>query len=1244
MRKKLESRKAIKETGKLAIEPKSLADFKVPEIPLKRIQDIYKSSDLLRSRSESDLVLTRSQPKDPLKVASPVTTYDDRDDSKTAVKSADVGSATSATEFKDATDNSARSSQTVFDDYASEMFDNYRTTTTVSSPSNGPRSEKYVSSTVGVKQRSASSHDGQAGLGTVGSELEIPPTISDAEGRSSIQTESADSRSITDQSQEKSLAAQSEIQDYSRSLPSRSDYPTRSVRVPTVADSDILAYSKKLDFLQLNNKNLSEDISSIENDIKALSEIMTRLSNESSDKFKANKDDAQTSRDISEMISKTILSDGGGNTAHEQKRTISSERDINAESASVPASNGRSRSPDEFNRDKYISDRIMSDEISMIISEEVPTLSSSAHEIDYEAKSKEIMNQIEKSIISGKMTGDDYDAASLLENENENLLSDIVTELDIRSISEILSRASQGRRSVELATISAARVVDDSTKHTNEQSGILNETEIEEDLVLDEDADKTLLSKISGHSDTRSVHSPIIAGHRSKESCETHSQSPFPVGTSHATISENVKSSVDIPEALEIETGVVDDDSKILDDFSTDIQPANDTVNSTIASDDRDRNRSRTISAGHVAQDKEDWTTSDSFDVPRDEISTGERDTELESTRSRLEMAAFSPKGESTNVEATFDNAPAVKSSSELDDILDIIARDNEEARIPSDESERIDDAISNSVAELLDKVEDILQVEGERAEGILCDDHLSINDSRIEFLSDASLLDNKAQRESSLGVTSGSRAFPTNTRNDDDESNDREGMIDASSQAVAETDVTDLRAGIDDEEEPREPTSEIQEVIITELDSDSVEEHALSELEADANVELAEEEEESTSSEASLDRDRRAAKEENKGVASVEMRECLEPIVEQDSSDGEQLDNLVEVAESGLDTVEKFVASSQESPEPMVDRVLSVLTEEAEQETADETIKESNDAPVTDAETIDALNKTFDILKDPEYEDISEESLEVSEILDKHDDSRAGTTRKPRASLPETYRATQKSEEVLRILEEISQKSTSESTSDESQKNKEDATSARSVTEEISELLGVEVSAGDDDHSSRSNRLTRDEAEEESCEDDESRARLLERVEAQKRSMRTSDDAGLSEEKSTVPLRSEERDADEKPSGMMYELRERVSQLQEQDGSSESSEAGDTPRGVSEIEMDSPRDFNDSRLDIDVLDDDLLSGTKTTGQGDGKNNFHSAPIVATSEKDIEAMIDKLKGILYYSSCTSKSILCCGII
>jgi len=1267
MRKKLESKKVIKETDKLAIEPKSLADFKVPEIPLKRIQDIYKSSDLLRSRSESDL-LTRNQ-LDLLKIAIPVT-YDDkceRDNLKRITKFADKN--TNSIELKDTTEN--HSIQTIFDEYTSETYDNFRMAS-ISSASNGTHSEKYVSSmekqidisTIETKQKNAS-NDAQTNLSTIRSELQ---TVSDTifEDYNAINTEPTENKSINDQSQPKTLIKQFEVQEIgdidcssSTSIPSKSDYPTENAHISTVTDSNILTYSKKLDFLQLNNKNLSEDISSIENDIKALSEIMSRLSNESNEKSKVNKNEISTSQNISEIISKTIFSDKIADIADEEKQTISSGREINMESLSISTNDKRSRSLNESSRDKYTSER-KNNEISIIISEEVPILSNSTHEIDYEAKSKEIMNQIEKSIISEHITiaDDDYNAISL-ENENEKLLSGNVSELDIKSISEILSKVSESKKSFDFAMNSATDIIDDSKKDdSSKQSEIFNKTSLEENFMEDQTSE-THLSKISEYSHIKSMHSPIIAGHRSKESYETNSQDDLQ-GTRNISstevshvISENLKSSRYRPEVLEIETSIVDH-SKISDDLkSKKIQTAN-IVDSTIIASNVDQNHWHMISAGNISQDKDDWTTSDSFEIPQDEISTGKQYTKLENTRSHLvhmdtlhdtlgknmlhiddtlnqeveinsagiiDVSAFIPEEESINVNVTFNNVSesnVIKSNNELDDILDIIARENQETKISNNERENIDDVISDSMAELLDKVENILQNK-EGADNYLkeisCDNDIYINDNRIEFISNASMLNNKTQNEMNLKVMDKSSIVSVNTNN---EFNNSEKIIDISSQAIDENKLMNvsLCAKIDNEKDSHEIISEIrEEIIITELDSNSTD-HALSELEVDTKVELIEEEE-CASNDVNRSKDYYAAK-ENK-VAPIEIKEYLEPILEQDSSDGEQLDNLVEVVESGLDIVEKLVTTSQNSPESIINNMISIEIEEAKKETANDKAKRNSEIAVTDIETTYDINKTFDLVKDPEYEDISEESLEVSEILDKHDNLRADIAKKS-VNLPDTYRITQKSEEVLRILDEISQKSTSDSISNS---QKKDTLSAQSITEEISELLGAEVST-EDIGLSQSNRLMKDKAEEESY---ESRTRFLEKVEVQKRSIELDDNVDLSKEKNTIPLQSDQRGAENKSSRVIYELHERVS-LQEQDGSSESSEAGDTPRGVSEIEMDSPRDFNDSRLDIDVLDDDLLSGTKTIGQDtDVKANFHSTSIVATSEKDIEAMIDKLKGI-----------------
>ncbi|KAL6264708.1 hypothetical protein P5V15_004807 [Pogonomyrmex californicus] len=1287
MRKKLESKKAIKETDKLAIEPKSLADFKVPEIPLKRIQDIYKSSDLLRSRSESDLLSTRNQQKDLSKIITPVVYgyKHEKYNSQKSTKSTDVKSA-SALELKGTTDLND-STRIIFGDYAStEAHNKIRTALSESSTSNDAHVEKYALSTkrqieesttnVKMKQNGVS-HDAEDAKTdpNMQSELEVQ-TISDTrfEDHSTINTESANDKLITSQSQPKTLTILSEIQEVentenSKSIPSKSEYSTENAARVTAADSSILTYSRKLDFLQLNNKNLSEDISSIEKDIKALSEIMSRLSNETNEKSKVDNDERNTSQDISEIISKSIFSNKTTDIENERKQTASAETEID-ESLSMSINNRKLISPNDLSHDKYLSDKI--NEISTIIPEEAPIISKSPREIDYEAKSKEIMNEIEKSILSKHTKSGD--PALVLENGNEELLNDFVSELSIKSISEILSKVSESRKSLDLAR-NTAKQIDNSKNDINEQSD-LSETKLEKDLVKSQVEEAHSL-KFSEHFGTELVHSPIIAGHRSKENYKMISQDdsrsvPSIVSSSHILAGENYKSSKKISE-VEARSDV--DDAKILisknldEDIHTEALDNTVTNSMTLASN-VDQNQSRIIS--NISQDKNDWTTSESFEVPQDEISTGVREefansrsdlSHTDSIRSHTDaMNKFSeknvshvddiankeaenehlisdadasglfPKEKSINAQdvtfnITLTQPQMTKSNDELDDILDIIARENnKEKSIPNNEDEKLDNVMSDSMAELLDRVKDIVENDEEsvdsRFKGLLCDMDISL-DNRTT--ADDLILNNKASSETNVGDINESNKIPANICENNKSSN-HEDIVDTLLRAVDDNKTTidvNLRVEIDNEESPREMVSEVQEIIITELDSSSAEDNILSELEIDAKVELAEEEEFAT---CNVDEDKnKYATKRGQGITSIEIKECLESISEHDSSEGEQLDNLVEVAMSGLDTVEKPVAL-RDSPKSVINDAVSTQTgQEAEEETTDK-IEKYDEVVMSDAPIIENINKTFEILKDPEYEDISEESLEVSEILDKNDLPR--TPAKKSANLPDSYRTTQKSEDVLRILDEISQKSSSDSNN--SQNNQRSVQSVPSATEEISNL-GVEISAVDNRESSlERNRIATNKLEEKSYEVDETRDRFQEGVKLQdRRSTEVSDADDLSKKKSVIPLRLDEHDADDKSSQIIHELRERVSQLQEQNGSSESSEASDTPRGVSEIEMDSPRDFNDSRLDIDILDDDLLSGSKATNRNiDMDTNFHSASIVTASDKDIETMIDELRASL----------------
>lgn len=68
-----------------------------------------------------------------------------------------------------------------------------------------------------------------------------------------------------------------------------------------------------------------------------------------------------------------------------------------------------------------------------------------------------------------------------------------------------------------------------------------------------------------------------------------------------------------------------------------------------------------------------------------------------------------------------------------------------------------------------------------------------------------------------------------------------------------------------------------------------------------------------------------------------------------------------------------------------------------------------------------------------------------------------------------------------------------------------------------------------------------------------------------------------------------------------------------------DSNEAYDTPRGVAEIELDSPRK--------DQSQENCSSPVKKDVR---KNDYHTPGLVSTSERNLELMIDKLKGSFLY--------------
>ncbi|XP_063983213.1 centrosome-associated protein 350-like [Diachasmimorpha longicaudata] len=210
-------------------------------------------------------------------------------------------------------------------------------------------------------------------------------------------------------------------------------------------------------------------------------------------------------------------------------------------------------------------------------------------------------------------------------------------------------------------------------------------------------------------------------------------------------------------------------------------------------------------------------------------------------------------------------------------------------------------------------------------------------------------------------------------------------------------------------------------------------------------------------------------------------------------------------------------------------------------------------------------IQQTPEAMENPEYEDISEESLEVSEILDRSDSRKSSQKSSKSSKIPDKYQIMEKPDHVLRILDEISRKSV------------KDRESPSSHVHDVE--INVEVFG------------------------DISPARLpgvvIEEIESQN---------SLESEKSrNTPMIEEPEDS---------------RKVEEEE---ESSEAGDTPREVSEIDRDSPRDQNESRLDVEALDDDLLC--TNSGEKDSEVEYLGNG-TSTSEKDIKVMIDKLRASL----------------
>ena len=1160
MRKKLESKRASsKESDKLAIESKSVVDFKVPEIPIKKIQEIYKSSDLLRSKSDSDIISTRSQGKN-----------EKSKDYKARSSAAEKDSARS----KSTTESKILSSlYTVYDDdHESSEKSDYSAAHSHKTKSNSEEiaTQKSVATEIQEMKRSSSQSSNIS--------EEIPSEAFSVKS----QTEQIQTAKTLEASSSQYI---SEKIEYGTSAGlSRSDLKESSVvdeELTSGSDETSLIFSKKLDHIQLHNKELNDDIHNLENDLKELTEMMSNFSKKSDEKTSKSIDSMEkTSKDVEKTTSREIFEELPASELSVQSDNIDEDlqtRVKNILSDVIPETDNLLSSIEAL--DTRIKSREIPDSVEKTISEhvnkstvteEIPTLEEK-DETSLGANHYQSEVNSVSEIIS---TAVEEDKENVSPNESQPVLHKVS-----KSLEEAISSQIQSEYDSEFEKFSSVHIQEDQSdesmtlKKTAEISvehiisSKIDEHDNTEDQIYTTTEDKIIDTKISASEDISANHivSSKIVEELSIEQMES-SKINEDISTEQNVISKIIDDSAgdkfidskigDQNSAEKLSLKITDENSinevkdkdaeessvnqsvslKIVVEATTD--KTNEIIFNKIPGATEDKFIESKISTGEEANEpslKEnneteisiaktesgnDWTLSDSFEVQpiydKDSKSVDlelhnvsdyqdNKDEDRNGISDMEDSAMFLPKGESTNLQETFalkldeSSEPRIGiRSDEFNDILEIIERETK-----NDDERTLAAAPEPAV----------LNVEGQKL-------------PKIDVKIDSPI-------ECDVSVT---------IKTADDESESIEEEIENRNDASISEDLLNEKSVAEDDQD-------------------------LPQIEIGVKIQLVDEEDEKSKEE---DGSKSTSPIKDDKVQTFEAGE------DRGSSDGEQLDNLIEVAEGKLDTVEKLTPPKKESTsEERVEKELAM------------------GKPKTHITVF--LDRTFEVIKDPEYEDISEESLEVSEILDKSE-SRISQKSKKFSTIPEKYVIKSKSDEVLRILDEISGRSSSSQKEElqEDRKSNDAKTASSSVFNEKQVAPPPSPEKLND----------------------------TENVEQKEHNVSTPKENSLAEvSKDEVPA------GDAKPT---FED-ENAEEKQEDKIASESSGGMDTPRGVSEIDMDSPRDGNDdSRLDVDALDDDLLSGNslllRNAQPGDGKTEFRTTPMGVTSEKDIEAMIDKLKG------------------
>ncbi|XP_046735757.1 centrosome-associated protein 350-like isoform X2 [Diprion similis] len=1345
MRKKLENKRgAVLNDGlsdKLAIESKSLTDFKIPEIPIKRIKEIYKKSDLLKSRSESEIRSLMSEDnqhkdldnmygsensehisnykKSPRSTPSDVT---DRSEMMSSERKTTTQSIQSI--FEDIKSTASKEPGFTSDDVGNQSIseqieDNNRTSNQRSSSersideisivsskckSDSSRKESQFSrhkeihnegimlgasrassnrkpDTVPDSIQTADSHQEVQSNPTetvTGVEysrcysISIQPSVSkdvpteilsDSEKRDHRSSsernlspyEISDGETISDyvleevsQREDKNVfkpenhqsissrrispkIVDSEVQsdtspleihlikessinnltDGLISVTSRLSSEQNALQIiPDEApstkghsdiDEDVIeksiqeseSISHKLSFLELGNKNLNDDISTLENDLKALSEMMSQFSKTSDSKLKSDKE---------EKIVDDLANDSEKGTSADIT-DLDHPNNFSDQEPMFNTNNNGTYIVDEEHENLDFHEKDLTAQVTEIMQKLVPENTAlrmySEQEIDFKARSREILNEIEKSIISDHVKSPDRVTintksmetnASFEENKNEEAMDELNSlENDIMSIAEIISNASEAKKDLTLIrSLEYDNLLDDTDAveaRTNSDQRAFEEPEVLKQFIEKESLEEPA-SKLHDKCDEKK--------NSSQKSNETN-RSIHSLNDNIEVVSSENTAQTPPPELLETSFGHPDEKSTfetIKDPEYEDISEESLEVSEIMDISERQRSERELYQKSSRLPEKYQMTQK-SEDVLRilDEIT---QKTNQASQKSQQFLITPENNGKkigellqkSEQLSKNFQALTQIprRSDAEYEVPITVSHIPNKklilQSKVTSEQPVQIlNESVFPQQIDIPEKTNRILQISHQQKTGYVSHD--------IEMQLSPTPSD-KPETLSSVASeghsTKSSDELETHQIRNKEDGNPNNFDVGHKKFTEKSTELNNFKQETDIQHQ-----NEKELVVETRIIGNLVDTYDPNE-----RLKISHGHNESQIFDTKIS-------DIGSPVADTKVKSCEAEVYSTEEESTQQIqdvsadtasqkfDNLSEKSSKSIEISEQ-ISLIGEPRIPLESDEYDIVSHQSKYSSAHEQLKEN---------LIKTELSEHTGLNDDDNDDEIKSYLEHTSPIPLFEKNSLGNVENKADTLESKHGHEQEPQVTFETLEELENQSDEilQENVEKLEKTRESSLQLPAINDPIHLIQGGL-------ENSRKSQNPADSSPE------------LDYSEKSKELLHKSDIADKSD---CASQKSDESQGSAKSDDNL--------QKYEVELPSESSEEVETPRSVSEIEIDSPRDPNDSRLDIEALDDDLLANENNFGTKniELKNEFNATPAVATSEKDIEAMIDKLK-------------------